>query len=69
MNVINDLGAVAIFFTLAFLKIFRPKQIREIIQQVFYIGAKSSNIVMFVLMAFILLIRPRGLLGEKSIFE
>src|SRR5512143_1183091 len=48
MNVINNLGAIAIFFTLAFLKIFRPKQIREIIQQVFYIGAKSSNIVMLI---------------------
>jgi phospholipid/cholesterol/gamma-HCH transport system permease protein len=48
MNVINNLGAAAIFFTLAFLKIFRRKQLREIIQQVFYIGAKSSNIVMLV---------------------
>jgi phospholipid/cholesterol/gamma-HCH transport system permease protein len=48
MNVINSLGAVAIFFMLAFLKIFRPKQIREIVQQVFYIGAKSSNIVVLV---------------------
>lgn len=48
MNVINNLGAVVIFFTLAFLKIFRRKQLREIIQQVFYIGAKSSNIVMLV---------------------
>jgi phospholipid/cholesterol/gamma-HCH transport system permease protein len=48
MNVINNLGAVVIFFTLAFLKIFRPKQIREIVQQVFYIGAKSSNIVILV---------------------
>jgi phospholipid/cholesterol/gamma-HCH transport system permease protein len=48
MKVINSLGAVAIFFALAFLKIFRPKQIQEIIQQVFFIGAKSSNIVMLV---------------------
>ncbi|MFA6055389.1 MAG: ABC transporter permease, partial [Thermodesulfovibrionales bacterium] len=48
MNVINNLGAAAIFFTLAFLKIFRRKQFREIIQQVFYIGAKSSNIVTLV---------------------
>ena len=48
MNVINNLGAAAIFFTLAFLKIFRRKQLREIIQQVYYIGAKSSNIVMLV---------------------
>ena len=48
MKVINDLGAAAIFFALAFVKIFRPKQIREIIQQVFYIGARSTNIVMLI---------------------
>ncbi len=48
MDVINNLGAVAVFFALAFLKVFRPKQIREIVQQVFYIGAKSSNIVMLI---------------------
>jgi phospholipid/cholesterol/gamma-HCH transport system permease protein len=48
MSIINNLGAVVIFFTLAFIKIFRRKQIREIIQQVFYIGARSSNIVMLV---------------------
>ncbi|MHB8882796.1 MAG: MlaE family ABC transporter permease [Thermodesulfovibrionales bacterium] len=48
LNIINNLGAIAIFFTLAFLKIFRPRQLREIIQQVFYIGAKSSTIVMLV---------------------
>ena len=48
ITIINDLGAVVIFFALAFLKIFRRKQLREIIQQVFYIGAKSSNIVILV---------------------
>src|SRR4030043_843995 len=48
MNVINNLGAAAIFFTLAFLKIFLPKQFREIVQQVFYIGARSSTIVLLV---------------------
>jgi phospholipid/cholesterol/gamma-HCH transport system permease protein len=48
LNVINNLGAVAIFFTLSFIKIFRHKQFREIVQQVFYIGARSSNIVMLV---------------------
>src|SRR4030043_582179 len=48
MSVINNLGAVVIFFTLAFLKIFRPKQFREIVQQVFYIGARSSTIVLLV---------------------
>jgi len=48
MNVINNLGATVIFFALAFLKIFRRKQLREVIQQVFYIGAKSSNIITLV---------------------
>ena len=48
MKVINDLGAAVIFSALAFLRIFRPKQLREIMQQVFYIGAKSSNIVMLI---------------------
>ena len=48
MSGINNLGAIVIFFTLASVKIFRPKQIREIVQQVFYIGARSSNIVMLV---------------------
>jgi phospholipid/cholesterol/gamma-HCH transport system permease protein len=48
LDIINNLGAIAIFFTLAFLKIFRSRQLREITQQVFYIGARSSNIVMLV---------------------
>ena len=45
---IDNLGAALIFFCKAFLLIFRSKQIPAIIQQVFYIGAKSSNIVMLV---------------------
>jgi len=48
MNIINKLGAVVVFFTTSFLKIFQPKQIREIVHQVFYIGARSSNIVILV---------------------
>jgi len=48
LQVVNNLGAAAVFLTLSFLNIFRPKQIREIIHQVFFIGAKSSNIVMLV---------------------
>jgi phospholipid/cholesterol/gamma-HCH transport system permease protein len=48
IHVIHNLGRIVIFFTLAFLKIFRPKQIRAILQQVFYIGAKSSSIVVLV---------------------
>jgi phospholipid/cholesterol/gamma-HCH transport system permease protein len=48
MHVVNNLGAAAVFLTLSFLKIFRPKQTREIIHQIFFIGARSSNIVMLV---------------------
>jgi len=48
MEIINSLGAATIFSSKAFLMIFRPKQVREIIQQVFYIGAKSSGIVIMV---------------------
>ena len=48
ISAINNLGAAVIFLALAFVKIFRPKQLREIIQQVFYIGARSSNIVILV---------------------
>jgi len=46
--VINSLGAVAIFFGLAFINIFRRKQVSEIISQVFYIGSKSTGIVVLV---------------------
>jgi phospholipid/cholesterol/gamma-HCH transport system permease protein len=45
---VNELGAVAIFLCRAFVMIFRPKQISSIIQQVYYIGAKSTTIVMLV---------------------
>ncbi len=45
---VNGLGAVAIFFFKSFLMIFRPKQISSIVQQIYYIGARSANIVMLV---------------------
>ncbi len=48
IKIVNDLGAAIIFSALAFLRIFRPKQFREIVQQVFYIGAKSSSIVLLI---------------------
>jgi phospholipid/cholesterol/gamma-HCH transport system permease protein len=44
----NNLGAMAIFFLRAFVMIFRIKQIPEIVQQVYFIGAKSAQIVMLV---------------------
>ena len=48
IDFVNNLGAMAIFFLLAFINIFRKKQIREIINQIYYIGATSSLIVMLV---------------------
>lgn len=48
IRVIGNIGAIAVFFFLAFVNIFRSKQIREITNQVYYIGAKSSLIVILV---------------------
>jgi phospholipid/cholesterol/gamma-HCH transport system permease protein len=48
IDLVNNLGAAAIFFSKAFLMIFRSKQFPEIVQQVYHIGARSSNIVMLV---------------------
>ena len=45
---VNNLGAAAIFLLLAFLKILRPKQVPKIVQQVYYIGARSTMIIMLV---------------------
>jgi phospholipid/cholesterol/gamma-HCH transport system permease protein len=44
----NNLGALAIFFVRAAVLIFHPKQFREILHQVYFIGARSANIVMLV---------------------
>jgi phospholipid/cholesterol/gamma-HCH transport system permease protein len=44
----NDLGALAIFFFRSFLMIFRLKAIPDIIAQVYFIGAKSTQIVLLV---------------------
>ena len=44
----NDLGAMAIFFFRSFFMIFRIKAIPEIIAQIYFIGAKSAQIVMLV---------------------
>jgi len=44
----NDLGALAIFFFRSFIMIFRIKAIPDIIQQIYFIGAKSAQIVMLV---------------------
>ena len=44
----NSLGAIAVFFFRSFVMIFRLKQIPEIVQQIYFIGAKSAQIVMLV---------------------
>jgi len=44
----NNLGAVVIFFLRAFVMIFRIKQVPEILQQIYFIGARSASIVMLV---------------------
>ncbi len=45
---VGDLGAGSIFLLLAFLMIFRPKQLSKIFQQVYYIGASSTLIILLV---------------------
>src|ERR1035437_4747513 len=45
---VNNLGAAAIFLLLALLKILHPKQLPKIVQQVYYIGARSTMIIMLV---------------------
>jgi phospholipid/cholesterol/gamma-HCH transport system permease protein len=48
IDLVDNLGAATIFFGKAFLLIFRPKQFPEIVQQIYHIGAKSSNIVLLI---------------------
>jgi len=48
LRLVGDLGAMVIFFALAFFNIFRKKQFIEIVKQIYYIGATSSLIVMLV---------------------
>lgn len=48
INWSNNLGASAVFLFLAILKMVRSKQIPKIIQQVYFIGAKSTMIILLV---------------------
>ena len=48
INWVDNLGASAIFIFLAFLKILRSKQLLKIVQQVYYIGARSTMIIILV---------------------
>jgi len=45
---VSNLGASAIFLILSLLKILHPKQWAKIIQQIYYIGASSTMIIMLV---------------------
>lgn len=45
---VNDIGAATIFLYLALIKIFRFKQFPKTVQQLYYIGAKSTAIIMLV---------------------
>jgi phospholipid/cholesterol/gamma-HCH transport system permease protein len=45
---VNNLGAASIFLLLAVLKILRPKQLPKIVQQIYYIGARSTMIITLV---------------------
>jgi phospholipid/cholesterol/gamma-HCH transport system permease protein len=48
MGWVGHLGAAAIFLFLAFLKIFRTKQLIKIVQHIYYIGARSTMIIILV---------------------
>ncbi len=45
---VNHLGAALIFLFLALLMTFRTKQLPKIVQQIYYIGARSTMIIMLV---------------------
>lgn len=48
INWVSNIGAVTIFLFLSLGKIFRSKQLSKIIQQLYYIGARSTTIIMLV---------------------
>lgn len=48
INWVNNIGAVTIFLFLSLGKIFRSKQFSKVIQQLYYIGARSTTIIMLV---------------------
>jgi phospholipid/cholesterol/gamma-HCH transport system permease protein len=48
MRFVNTLGALIIFFARSFGMIFQPRQASMIVQQVYFIGARSAGIVMLV---------------------
>jgi phospholipid/cholesterol/gamma-HCH transport system permease protein len=45
---VNNLGAATIFLFLSLLKAFHSKQLPKIVQQLYYIGARSTTIILLV---------------------
>jgi phospholipid/cholesterol/gamma-HCH transport system permease protein len=45
---ISILGSATVFLFLALVKVFRSKQLSKIVQQLYYIGARSTTIIMLV---------------------
>lgn len=45
---IDSMGAATIFLVIALLKTFHPKQFPKVIAQIYYIGARSTTIIMLV---------------------
>ncbi|MBN1471537.1 MAG: ABC transporter permease [Syntrophaceae bacterium] len=45
---LNSMGAASVFLVLALHKTFHPKQFHKVIQQIYYIGARSTTIIMLV---------------------
>lgn len=48
INWINSMGAATVFLAMALLKTFHPKQFSKVIHQIYYIGARSTTIIMLV---------------------
>jgi phospholipid/cholesterol/gamma-HCH transport system permease protein len=48
IRLVNSLGASGIFLFLALAGIFRPRQFTKIVQQIYYIGARSFGIIALV---------------------
>ncbi len=48
ISINGNMGAIAVFFFRAFIMIFHPRQFSAIVQQIYFIGAKSVQIVALV---------------------
>jgi phospholipid/cholesterol/gamma-HCH transport system permease protein len=48
INGINTLGSATIFLMVGVIRVFSPKQIQKVVQQIYYIGARSTTIIILV---------------------